>query len=148
MVYHEKQNYVNIFSGILITAVFALIVYNKQMSGTIDLTGDYRLWGYLLLIFVGVSVVARIIIQIVFHIINVIVTREEDVPKKDERDRMIALKATRNAYYSLSFVLLTMIVLLALGAPMNAVFIAFIIGGLITEIIENSSQIYYYRRSS
>ena len=148
MVYHEKQNYVNIFSGILITAVFALIVYNKQMSGTIDLTGDYRLWGYLLLIFVGVSVIARIIIQIVFHIINVIVTREEDVPKKDERDRMIALKATRNAYYSLSFVLLTMIVLLALGAPMNAVFIAFIIGGLITEIIENSSQIYYYRRSS
>ena len=148
MLYHEKQNYVNIFSSILITAVFALIVYNKQMAGIIDLTGDYRLWGYLLLIFVGVSVVARIIIQIIFHIINVIITREEDVPKKDERDRMIALKATRNAYYSLSFVLLTMIVLLALGAPINAVFIAFIIGGLVTEIVENSSQIYYYRRSS
>ncbi|MEE4215930.1 MAG: hypothetical protein V2I34_12755, partial [Bacteroidales bacterium] len=81
MLYHEKQNYVNIFSGLLITAVFALIVYNKQMAGIIDLTGDYRLWGYLLLIFVGVSVVARIIIQIVFHIINVIITREEDIPK-------------------------------------------------------------------
>lgn len=148
MLYHEKQNYVNIFSGILITAVFALIVYNKQMAGIIDLTGDYRLWGYLLLIFVGVSVIARIIIQIVFHIINVIITREEDVPKKDERDKMIALKATRNAFYSLSGVLLTLIILLALGVPINAVFIAFIIGGLVTEIVENSSQIYYYRRSS
>ncbi len=148
MLYHEKQNYVNIFSGILITAVFALIVYNKQMAGIIDLTGDFRLWGYLLLIFVGVSVVARIIIQIVFHIINVIITREEDIPKKDERDKMIALKATRNAFYSLSGVLLTLIILLALGVPINAVFIAFIIGGLITEIVENSSQIYYYRRSS
>jgi hypothetical protein len=148
MLYHEKQNYVNIFSGILITAVFALIVYNKQMAGIIDLTGDYRLWGYLLLIFVGVSVVARIIIQIVFHIINVIITREEDIPKKDERDKMIALKATRNAFYSLSGVLLTLIILLALGVPINAVFIAFIIGGLVTEIVENSSQIYYYRRSS
>jgi hypothetical protein len=97
---------------------------------------------------VGVSVVARIIIQIVFHIINVIITREEDIPKKDERDKMIALKATRNAFYSLSGVLLTLIILLALGVPINAVFIAFIIGGLITEIVENSSQIYYYRRSS
>ena len=148
MLYHEKQSYLNIFSGIIITAVFALIVYNKQMAGLIDVTGDYRVWGYLLLIFVGVSVVARIIIQIIFHIINVIATREEDVPKKDERDKMIELKAIRNAYYSLSGVLLTMIILLALGVPINAVFIAFILGGLITEIVENSSQIYYYRRSS
>jgi len=148
MLYHEKQSYLNIFSGIIITAVFALIVYNKQMAGLIDVTGDYRVWGYLLLIFVGVSVVARIIIQIIFHIINVIATREEDVPKKDERDKMIELKALRNAYYSLSGVLLTMIILLALGVPINAVFIAFILGGLITEIVENSSQIYYYRRSS
>ena len=105
MYYHEKQNYVNIFSGILIAAVYAIIVYNKHVSGSIDLKEDYRVWGYLLLIFMAVSIVARIIIQIIFHIFNVIITREEDIPKKDERDKLIALKATRNSHYSISGVL-------------------------------------------
>lgn len=148
MLYHEKQSYVNIFSGIIITLVFALIVYNKQMAGNIDVTENYRTWGNLLLIFIGVSVVTRIIIQIIFHIFHVIATREEEIPKKDERDRMIALRATRNAYYSLSGILLSSIILLAFGMPVFGIFIAFIAGGLITEIVENVSQIYYYRKSS
>lgn len=148
MYYHEKQNYVNIFSGILITAVFAYIVYQKHTAGSIDMTGDYKTWGILMLIFMGISIVARIVIQIIFHIIHAIVTREEDVPRKDERDKVIGLKATRNAYYALSGILVVTILLLAVGMPVYGVFIAFVISGLITELVENSSQIYYYRRGS
>ena len=147
MLYHQKQNYVNIISGILITAVFALIVYRRQMEGAIDITQDFSSWGKLLLIFIGVSIVARIIIQIIFHIFNAIITREEDVPKKDERDRIIELKAKRNAYYSLSTILFAMVVLLAVGLPVFVVFIAFFLGGLATEIVENTSQIYYYKKN-
>jgi hypothetical protein len=117
------------------------------MEGSIDITEDFRSWGYLLLLFIGISILARIIIQIVFHIVNVIVTREEDIPKKDERDKLIALKATRNAYYSLSGILLATIILLAAGLHVFVVFISFILGGLVTEIVENISQIYYYRKN-
>lgn len=148
MIYHEKQNYVNIFSGIIITAIYGLIVYQKHMAGSIDLVNDYRVWGYLILIYIGVSIVARIVIQIIFTIINAIVTREQDIPKKDERDKMIALKAKRNAYYSLSVIFGCTIILLAVGMPVYGVFIAFLLGGLANEIVENSSQIHYYRRSS
>ncbi|MGW8316519.1 MAG: hypothetical protein ACWGNV_13025 [Bacteroidales bacterium] len=148
MYYHEKQNYVNIFSGILITAVFAYIVYQKHLAGSIDITGDYKTWGILMLVFVGISIVARIVIQIIFHIINAIVTREEEIPKKDERDKMIGLKATRNAYYALSGIMVVTILLLAVGMPVYGVFIAFVISGLVTEIVENSSQIFYYRKDS
>ena len=148
MYYHEKQNYVNIFSAILITAVYAFIVYRKHLAGSIDLSGDLRIWGILLLIFIGVSIVARIVIQIIFHIFHVAATRQEDIPAKDERDKLIGLKATRNAYYTLSGIFFLTIVLVALGMPLYGVFIAFICGGMVSEIVENSSQIYYYRKDS
>lgn len=148
MHYHEKQNYVNIFSGILITALFALIVYQKHATGAIDITGDYRTWGILMLIFVGISIVTRVVIQIFFHIINAILTREENVPRKDERDKMIGLKSVRNAYYALSGIMVLTILLLAVGMPVYGVFIAFVLAGLFTELIENISQIWYYRKGS
>lgn len=146
MSYHEKQTIVNIFSGLPISAIFALIVYRKHTSGAIDITSDVKIWGLLLLIFIGVSIAARIIIQIIFHIINVIATREEDTPPKDERDKLISLRSIRNAYYAMSAVFFGTIVLLALGMAFYGVFIAFFISGLITEIVENSSQLYYYRK--
>ena len=99
MSYREKENLINIFSGLLITGIYAWIIYQKQLTGQFDLTVNYNKWGEILLIFMGVSVVARIIIYIVFHIINAIATREEDIPKEDERDKLVKLKATRNSHY-------------------------------------------------
>ena len=80
MHYQEKQNIVNIISGLLITGIYSIIIYNRQMDGIIDLTSDYSKWGIIFLIFIGVSIVARIIIMIIFHIINAIATREMETP--------------------------------------------------------------------
>jgi len=146
MTYQEKQNIVNIFSGLLITAIFAWIVYQRQLQGVFDLTEDFSKWGLVFLIFIGISVVARIIIQIIFHIFNAIATREEEVPKEDERDKLIKLKATRNSYYAFSGGFVLAVTALALGMPVHGMFIALVIFGLISEIIDNGSQIYYYRK--
>ncbi len=146
MPYQEKQSIVNIFSGLLITAIFAWIIYQRQANGLIDLTTDYRQWGIIYLIFIGVSIVARIVIYIIFHIFNAIATREMDIPVTDERDRLIRLKATRNAYFAFSVGFVPIFLLLALGTPVYWIFIVFAIGGLVSEIVENISQIYYYRK--
>ena len=97
MSYQEKQNIVNIFSGLLVTIIYALMVYQRHQQGQFDLTDDFQSWGLVFLIFIGISVAVRIIIQIIFHIINAIATREEKVPVEDERDQLIKLKATRNS---------------------------------------------------
>jgi hypothetical protein len=89
MSYQEKKNIVNIFSGLLITAIYAIMVIQRHQQGRIDLTEDYCAWGVTFLIFIGVSIVARIIIYIVFHIINAIATREQEIPVEDERDKII-----------------------------------------------------------
>ncbi len=146
MSYQEKKNIVNIFSGLLITAIFGWVIYQKHLEGSFDLTKDFNSWGTIFLIFIGISIVARIIIYIIFHIINAIATREEDVPVEDERDKLIKLRATRNSYYTFTFCFMSGFVLLAFGIPVYGMFIAFIISGLLAEIVDNVSQICYYRK--
>ena len=146
MTYQEKQSVVNIFSGLLITAIYGWIIYQRQLEGRFDLTEDFQKWGVLFLIFMGVSIVARIVIYIIFHILNAIATREQDIPEEDERDKIIKLKATRNSHYAFIFPFIGAFIGLAVGMPIWGIFIAFIIGGLLSEIVENLSQIYYYRK--
>jgi hypothetical protein len=146
MSYQEKQNIVNIFSGLLVTVIYALLVYQRHLQGNFDLTEDFRTWGIIFLIFIGISIVVRVIIQIIFHIANAIATREENVPVEDERDQLIKLKATRNSYYAFTSGFVLSVVGLALGMPVHWIFIAFVGFGLIAEILDNGSQIYYYRK--
>ena len=146
MSYREKENIINIFSGLLITIVFGWSVYQRHLEGRFDLTEDFNTWGVIFLIFTGVSIVARIIIYIIFHIINAIATKAADIPVEDERDKLIKLKATRNSHYVFSGGFMLAIVALAIGMPTYTIFIAFVISGLLSEIIDNGSQIYYYRR--
>jgi uncharacterized membrane protein len=146
MSYREKENIVNILSGLLITGIYAWIIYQKHLQGQFDLTEDFSKWGVILLVFMGVSIVARIIIYIIFHILNYIATREEDIPVADERDKLIKLKATRNSYYVFSAGFILGVISLAIGMPVYWIFIAFVGSGLLAEIVDNSSQMYYYRK--
>jgi len=146
MSYQEKQNIVNIFSGVLITAIYALLIIKRQQEGNFDLREDFDTWGIIFLIYIAASIVVRIIIQIVFHIINAIATREEKVPVTDERDKLITLKATRNSYYVFTSGFVLSVMSLAIGMPVYGIFIAFVATGLLAEIIDNGSQIYYYRK--
>ncbi len=146
MDYREKENIVNIFSGILITAIVGWVVYQRHLDGRFDLTEDVGTWGVIFLIFMGVSIVARIIIYIIFHIINAIATKEQDIPVEDERDKLIKLKGTRNAYYSFSSGFVLGIIGLSVGMPFYGIFIVFFITGLISEIVDNGTQIYFYRK--
>jgi len=146
MSYQVKQNIVNIFSGLLISSIYALIVYQRHQQGRFDLTEDFSKWGNIFLIFMAVSIVARIIIYIIFHIINAIATKEENIPVDDERNKLIKLKATRNSYYIFSFCLFSAFLFLAVGMPIYGIFIAFVISCVISEIMDNGSQIYYHHK--
>jgi len=146
MSYNEKENIVNIFSALAITITYALIIYQKQLQGQFDLTLDFQKWGVIFLIFMGVSVVARIIIYIIFTIINSIATRKEEKEILDERYKLIKLKATRNMHYTFSIGFLFSFIGLATGMPVYGIFLIFIGSCLISEIVDNLSQIYYNRK--
>lgn len=146
MSYQEKENIVNIVSALLITPIYALIIYRMHLEGRFDLTEDFRQWGIIFLIFMGVSVVARIIIYIIFHIINAIATREQEMPVKDERDKLIKLKATRNAHYTFFSIFMLSVISLAIGLPVYWIFVLFVVSSMMSEIVDNVSQIHYHRK--
>ncbi len=146
MSYREKENIINIFSGLLITAIYAWFVYQRYLDGRIDLTDDFQAWGKLFLVYAGISIVARIVIYIIFHIVNAIATRDDKIPQEDERDKLIKLKALRNSHYSFVIGFMIAIIALAIGLPTYSIFIVFVISGLISEWIDNGSQMYYYRK--
>ena len=146
MTYQEKQNIVNMISGVLIMGIYSLIIYRKHMQGQFDLTADFTAWGRIFLVFMAVSIGARIAIYLIFHIINTIATRETDIPVSDERYKLIQLKGTRNGHYTFTLTFISAFILLATGMPVYGLFIVFAISSLLSEIVENSSQIYYHRK--
>jgi hypothetical protein len=122
-------------------------VYQQYLGGSVNLAEDLRFWGIVILIFVPVSVVARIIIEIVFNIVNTIVTKEEEDPSfSDERDKLIELKATRISYGVVGAGFLLSMVSLVMEMPpfvmLNIVFCSF----NVAQIVEDLAQLYFYRR--
>ena len=69
-----------------------------------------------------------------------------DIPVTDERDKLIILKATRNKHMAFSLGFTLAILSMSLGMTPVVLFIAFFASCLIAEIVENISQIYYYRK--
>ena len=92
------------------------------------------------------SIVAKIIIYILFSIVNMIATREEEPSITDERDKLIELKATRNSLYVFGAGFLVAMGSLVMEMPPSAMFIILICAGIVSEMISDLSQFYFYRR--
>jgi hypothetical protein len=146
MSYQEKRSLVNVISGILITVFYSAFMIQRYPEADAYSREVFHFWGAFFLILIPISIAARIIIYIIFSIVNAIATREEEPPITDERDKLIELRAGRLALY-----VFTIGVVLAMGSlvvelPPAAMFIILICSGVASEIVSEVAQFYYYRR--
>jgi hypothetical protein len=163
MSYQEKRTIVMMLTGALVLAAYCIYAFGQVNAGVASL-GDLRFWARTILAFIGIGIVATIVIQIIFHIllsVGIVVTKtirdgkvvDEDIEKsveaemvEDEMDKLIELKANRVgvALGGCGFVAGLFAVLLGYSAAvmLNIVFIAFSLG----MIVEGFVQLYYYRR--
>lgn len=163
MSYHEKKTIVSILSGILLLTAYCIFTFNKVQSGMVD-PDDIKYWATIILIFIGIGVVATIVIQIVFHILlSIAIAIKEQVQNgkcndkeiektiklemvEDEMDKLIGLKSMRIGFVIAGIGFITALVSLVFNySPMvmlNIIFISFSIGSM----IEGITQLYYYRR--
>jgi hypothetical protein len=142
----EKRILVTLISSMLILGFYSLYVYQKYMAGNLDVINDFRFWGKAFLILIPVSIVAQIIIHIVFFIINKIVTNEDIPTITDERDKLIELKAIRISHWVFIFGFLLSMGSQAFGMPPFIMFITLIYSGFIAAIASEIAKIYYYRK--
>ncbi len=163
MSYQEKKTIVSLVAGLLILAAYCIYVFNKIQSGTAA-PDDLKFWATAMLVFIGIGVVALIVILIVFHILLSItmavkeemLNGEYDDKKiektleldmvEDEMDKLIGLKAMRISYAVVGIGFIAALVSLVLNyspaVMLNIMFFSFGIGSM----MEGVTQLYFYRR--
>lgn len=146
MTYQEKKSIVTLFSTILIFVLYCLFMYPKYPEGSADITKVFHYWGSFVLVLTLVSIVAHIIISIVFNIFFRVTTGEKEPAFEDELDKLIRLKSIR-----ISFAVFVIGFLLAMGSlvldrPPSAMFIILIVSGFASDVTGSLSRLYHYRR--
>ncbi len=146
MSYHEKNNYVELLStlvvfGFYFTRMFALFT-NGDMAGENAnmLLGQNILW------LLGISVVVHIVGHIVFATAMTIITKDHDPSYViDERDKLIELKGMRVGYYVLGGGFVCSMIVLAMGYETVLVFNLIVAAFALGSIGGNITRIALYR---
>ncbi len=163
MSYQEKKTMVSVATGILILAAYCIYAFGRGLPET-TAPADLKFWATTMLIFIGIGVVASIVIQIVFHIIlsvSIAVGKqvstgkcdEKEVEKiieretvEDEMDKLIGLKSMRISFAVAGAGFIAALASLVLSFPvavmLNILFLSFNAGA----IFEGIAQLYFYRK--
>jgi len=144
MSYQEKKSIVSLISTLLIFGCYSLYVYQAQTGGADAMSP--RFWASVILVLIPVSIVAKIMIAIIFSIVYKIATNEAEPSFSDELDKLIGLKAGRNSHYVFVFGFLLAMITLVIGQPLSVMFIVLILSGLLSEVTGLVTQLYLYRK--
>jgi hypothetical protein len=146
MTYQEKKSIVLLISTILIFVSYCLYMFPQYPEGGLDSVETYRYWGSFVLILTLVSIIAHIIISIIFNIFFRITTKEKEPTFADELDKLIELKAFRNSFFLFILGFLLAMASLILYQPSQVMFIILILSGFISDVTGSITKLYHYRR--
>jgi len=146
MSYQERRALVNFASNVLITVLYSLYMVSRYPDGDAYSVEVFRFWGTFILILIPVSIAARIIVYIVFVILNTIATREMEPSISDERDRLIELKSARLSLYVFSLGFMVAMATLVVDQPPWVMFSVLILAGVLSDALSELTQFYFYRR--
>ena len=136
MSFREKSAWITLISILLVFVLYVLHVPNIFESDP----GPWELH------VVGLTIAAFIVIEVVGHVVLYLWFPKDARTPKDERERLIDLKAIRLAAYI--FVLGSFIAILTphYGATGFAVTLFVLFAFVIAEIVNYTARIIYYRR--
>ena len=154
MTYSSKRTVASIVMGLLVSAAYMIYA----IFGNSPESGDLKSWAMTMLVFIGIGVVAAIMIEIIFYIAGTIGIaireREQDEKKvqrtvsslmlEDEMEKLIRLKSAHIGYIfaGVGFVA----ALVTISFDWSAVFALHMLFGsfVIGSIAEGVMKVYYY----
>jgi hypothetical protein len=147
MSYHERRALLSIISTIGITALYVAFMLPRYPVEVDAYAPEvFRYWGNFFLLLIPVTIAARIVLEILFVIVNTIFTREAISDRTDERDKLIELKSTRNALWTFMLGFVLAIGSLSFDVQPSAVFALLIAAGLLSSLVSDVSDFFFYRR--
>ncbi|MDQ6419359.1 hypothetical protein RB620_07935 [Paenibacillus sp. LHD-117] len=146
MSFQEKKTIMALIGTFLIFGLYCLYVYKNAPFGVLDQEEPFRFWGMFVLVLIPVTIATKIVLHILFSILNKITTNEDEPSFADELDKLIDLKSTRNSHYVFVIGFVLGIGSLAADASPSAMFMIFVGAGFCSEVAGYLSQLYYYRK--
>ncbi|MFB9328921.1 hypothetical protein ACFFSY_23545 [Paenibacillus aurantiacus] len=146
MTYQEKKSIVSLISAILIFASYCVYMVPRYPEGGLATADTFRYWGTFVLMLALFSVIANIVISIVFNVIYRITTREKEPNFADELDKLIDLKAFRNSFFAFILGFLLAMGSLVIEQPTAVMFAILIGAGFVSEVTGAVTRIYHYRK--
>lgn len=135
MSFREKSAWISLISIFVVTTF-----YFTHISWSLTPPPNARAFHTLV-----VSLIALVAIEIVAHVYVAIRSPREARTPKDERERLIELKATRLAAYFYAPATFFVISLIHVGANQFALAYALLLAFAIAELIKYAARIVYYR---
>ena len=137
----------NLITTILVMGGFVFYMFVIQGDANLPRIEEPQFWGGFMLKMIGFTIVAKIILFIIFAIVNKARNENaDDMDFMDERDKLIEMKSDRNGNYFFILGLMCSMIPLAMGYPIQYMFIILISGGFIAGILGDVWKIYYYNK--
>ncbi|MGI2329481.1 hypothetical protein [Planococcus sp. YIM B11945] len=146
MTYQEKKSIVGVISTIIIFTSFCLYMLPHYPTGGLESMETFRYWGSFVLFLTVFSIVAHIIISILFNIAFRITTQEKEPRFSDELDKLIDLKANRNSFFVFIIGFLLAMASLVFSEPTQIMFIILIVSGFVSDLIGSVTKLYHYKK--
>lgn len=161
MSYQEKRTLLSIIISVSMVVSYSIYAFGKAGMEHIN---DLQFWAKTILIFIGIGIIAMIILQIVFHILMAISKairqkmqndeiNEEEIERtmrvetsEDEMDKMIELKSNRFGYTIMGLGFMAGLIAIAFGASAVAMLNILFFSTWAGSFVEGLMQIRYYRR--
>jgi len=142
----QKQNYISLVTTLLVSVPYFIFIFNKYQLEVLNISGELRFWSTAILLLIPIRIVSEIVISIAGAVLQAIITGKEGKDLSDERDTLIELKSTRNAYFIFMFSFMAAILAVSQGHSVSVMFSILIISGFLSELFEIFSKIYYYKK--
>lgn len=146
MTYQQKNITVFLMNSILIFGYYMIHVVPMLQESALNSTAIFSLWATVIVLGIIATIIAIITTQILFGIIHRIKTGEDPTFVEDERDKLIELKGTKNAYTVFSTGVFISMITLVFGTEPLVMFNFLIVASFTGDIFGHLSRLYLYRR--
>jgi hypothetical protein len=142
----ERRTLLSIASAIAIPTVYAVYSLPGLPAGDAYAPEVFRFWGQFFLVLIPVVIVAKILITILFSIIDGILTREAEPDFEDERDKLIEQRAMNGGQYVFGLGFMGAMLALVAGYTPSVMFIVLLATGIGSELFSELVRFTLYRR--
>ncbi len=143
----EKRAVVSIVTTVITFVVYYIFIIRLYQGEDHTITEQLKFWGASILILLPIMIVSKIVMYIMFSIINTIITRQkEEQFLTDEYGRLIESRATKNFHCVFMLGFFASMGSLAFGMPLLIMFNILLASVLIGLVTLDLSSIYYLRK--